>query len=51
MTYPLNLFAKEHPVAVITQDFWIPVGYPEDISPAEARLIQYPDFLHTVEQV
>jgi dTDP-glucose pyrophosphorylase len=40
MTYPLNLMAKEHPIAIITQDLWIPVGYPEDIPGAEARLIQ-----------
>ncbi len=51
MTYPLNLFAKDHAIAVVTQDFWIPVGYPEDIATAEARLIQYPDFRHTIENV
>ncbi len=38
MTYPLNLFAKEHAVAVITQDFWVPIGYPEDILKAVQRL-------------
>ncbi len=38
MTYPLNLFAKDHPIRVVTQDFWIPVGSPEDIAVAEARL-------------
>lgn len=38
MTYPLGLFAKEHPIMVVEQDFWIPVGYPEDIPVAEGRL-------------
>lgn len=40
MTYPLGLFAKEHPVMVVEQDFWIPIGYPEDIREAEKRLMQ-----------
>lgn len=38
MTYPLGLLAKEHPIMVVEQDFWIPVGYPEDIPRAEKRL-------------
>jgi bifunctional UDP-N-acetylglucosamine pyrophosphorylase/glucosamine-1-phosphate N-acetyltransferase len=40
MTYPLGLFAIEHPIHVVEQDFWIPIGYPEDIKKAEERLIQ-----------
>lgn len=40
MTYPLGLFAKEHPIMVVEQDFWVPVGYPEDIKIAEEKLIQ-----------
>ncbi len=40
MTHPFSLLAKEHPVQVIEQDFWIPVGYPGDVWKAEAALIQ-----------
>lgn len=40
MTHPLNLFAKEHPIQVVEQEFWIPIGYPEDIATAEERLMQ-----------
>jgi bifunctional UDP-N-acetylglucosamine pyrophosphorylase/glucosamine-1-phosphate N-acetyltransferase len=29
-------YAKEYPIAVVEQDLWIPVGYPEDIIKAEA---------------
>lgn len=39
--YTTDLFtkyAKEYPLAVIVQDLWIPVGYPEDIEKAEAIL-------------
>ena len=35
VTYPLGLFAKEHPIMVVEQDFWVPIGYPEDIKAAE----------------
>lgn len=38
LTYPLGLFAKDHPIQVVEQDFWIPVGCPEDIAIAEERL-------------
>jgi NDP-sugar pyrophosphorylase family protein len=38
MTDPVSLLAKEHPVMVIEQPLWIPVGYPEDIPKAEAKL-------------
>ncbi len=38
MVDPVSALAKEHPVAVIEQPVWIPVGYPEDIPKAEARL-------------
>lgn len=38
MTDPLSALAKDHPVMVIDQPLWIPVGYPEDIPKAEARL-------------
>ena len=38
MTYPLGLFAKEHSLMVVEQDFWMPVGRPEDIPIAEAKL-------------
>lgn len=38
MTSPLNLFAKEHAIAVVEQDFWVPVGSPDDIAIAGRRL-------------
>ena len=31
-------YAKHHPVAVVEQQTWIPIGYPEDIQLAEDRL-------------
>lgn len=34
----LNLLAKDHRVAVVRQNIWIPIGYPEDIPIAEKRL-------------
>ncbi|MSU74178.1 nucleotidyltransferase family protein [Candidatus Kaiserbacteria bacterium] len=41
MTYPLSLFAKECPITVIEQDFWIPVGSPSDIALAEEALKRF----------
>ena len=38
MTTPLEAMAKEHDFVVVTQPLWIPVGCPEDIPLAEARL-------------
>lgn len=38
MTHPLGLLAKDKPITVVEQPVWIPVGYPEDIAKAEARL-------------
>lgn len=32
--------AKAYPVQVVTQDFWVPVGCPEDIAGAEEELIR-----------
>lgn len=40
MTSPLALLAQDHPVAVIEQPVWIPVGSPEDVLAAETRLLQ-----------
>ena len=31
-------YAKHNPVKIITQDVWIPIGYPEDIEKAEKAL-------------
>lgn len=38
MTDPMSALAKDHPVAVIEQPLWIPVGYPDDIQKAETLL-------------
>lgn len=40
LTDPLSLFAQEHPIQVVEQNFWIPIGYPEDIKTAEEGLMQ-----------
>lgn len=34
----LTEYAKEFPVQILTQDLWIPIGYPEHIARAEAVL-------------
>lgn len=34
----LTAYAKDHPVVVIEQTVWLPIGYPEHISQAEAAL-------------
>ena len=31
-------YSKKYPVAVVEEDLWIPIGYPEDIQKAEAIL-------------
>lgn len=31
-------YAKDHPVLILEQDLWIPIGYPEDVEKAEAIL-------------
>lgn len=38
VTDPVSSFSKDVPMMVIEQPVWIPVGYPEDIPKAEARL-------------
>lgn len=38
MTHPLGLFASEHPITIVKQSLWIPIGSPEDIARAEERL-------------
>lgn len=38
VTDMLTEYAKEHPVKIITQDVWLPIGYPEHIEAAEKVL-------------
>ena len=38
---PVSALAKDHPIMVIEQPLWIPVGYPEDIARAEAKLKEH----------
>jgi len=33
-------YSQKYPVAVVEEDFWIPIGYPEDIKKAEAVLAE-----------
>ena len=38
ITYPLAQLAKEHEVIAVRADFWLPIGYPEDLKKAEEIL-------------
>ncbi len=38
VTDMLTAYAAEHPVKIIEQSEWLPIGYPEDIAKAEALL-------------
>lgn len=38
LTDTITEYAKHHPVEVVEQPLWIPVGYPEHIAQAEAQL-------------
>lgn len=38
VTDMLTEYAKDHPVRILEQDRWIPIGYPEDIGKAEKML-------------
>jgi bifunctional UDP-N-acetylglucosamine pyrophosphorylase/glucosamine-1-phosphate N-acetyltransferase len=38
LTDVIQKYAKEYPIAVVEQNLWIPIGYPEDITAAEAIL-------------
>lgn len=35
LTDVIQQYAKKYPIAVVEQDLWIPIGYPEDIAKAE----------------
>ena len=35
-------YAKDYPIAVVEQQLWIPIGYPEDIEKAEKILAAHP---------
>ena len=38
LTEVLEQYAKQYPVAVVEEQLWIPIGYPEDITRAESLL-------------
>jgi UDP-N-acetylglucosamine diphosphorylase / glucose-1-phosphate thymidylyltransferase / UDP-N-acetylgalactosamine diphosphorylase / glucosamine-1-phosphate N-acetyltransferase / galactosamine-1-phosphate N-acetyltransferase len=38
LTNVIEQYAKDYPIAVVEQSLWIPIGYPEDITKAEAIL-------------
>jgi UDP-N-acetylglucosamine diphosphorylase / glucose-1-phosphate thymidylyltransferase / UDP-N-acetylgalactosamine diphosphorylase / glucosamine-1-phosphate N-acetyltransferase / galactosamine-1-phosphate N-acetyltransferase len=38
LTEVIERYAKEYPIAVVEQQLWIPIGYPEDITHAESIL-------------
>jgi UDP-N-acetylglucosamine diphosphorylase / glucose-1-phosphate thymidylyltransferase / UDP-N-acetylgalactosamine diphosphorylase / glucosamine-1-phosphate N-acetyltransferase / galactosamine-1-phosphate N-acetyltransferase len=38
LTEVIEQYSKEYPIAVVEEDFWVPIGYPEDIAKAEALL-------------
>ena len=41
LTEVLERYAREYPVAVVEEQIWIPIGYPEDITKAETLLSVY----------
>ncbi|NCT02016.1 NTP transferase domain-containing protein [Candidatus Parcubacteria bacterium] len=38
LTDVIEEYAKDYPIAVVEQDLWIPIGYPEDVEKAERIL-------------
>lgn len=38
LTEVIERYAKEYPIAVVEENLWIPIGYPEDIERAEKML-------------
>ncbi|HEX4799120.1 MAG TPA: sugar phosphate nucleotidyltransferase [Candidatus Paceibacterota bacterium] len=40
LTEVIERYAREYPIAVVEEDLWIPVGYPEDIARAEDLLVR-----------
>lgn len=38
LTDVIREYSKQYPIAVVEQDLWIPIGYPEDIEKAEGIL-------------
>lgn len=38
ITYPLAQLAKDHQIIAVKADFWLPIGYPEDLKKAEKFL-------------
>lgn len=45
LTDVIERYAKEYPIAVVEQNLWIPVGYPEDIEKANTLLVTMGDQL------
>ncbi len=41
LTEVIERYAQKYPVAVVEQNLWIPIGYPEDVTKAEALLTVY----------
>jgi NDP-sugar pyrophosphorylase family protein len=42
-------YAKQYPIAVVEQQLWIPVGYPEDITKAEQLLSMRPNLVEATK--
>ena len=38
LTDVIQEYAKQYPIAVVEQNLWIPIGYPEDVVAAEKKL-------------
>jgi len=38
LTEVIGRYARQYPVAVVEEYFWIPIGHPEDITRAETLL-------------
>jgi len=48
LTDVIEKYAKDYPIAVVEQNLWIPVGYPEDIEKANTLLETIGDQLLTI---
>ncbi len=41
LTEVIERYSKQYPIAVVEEELWIPIGYPEDITRAETLLSVY----------
>ena len=49
LTDVIKEYAQDYPMAVVEQQFWVPVGYPEDVDYAEKVLASNPGIVQAVK--